>query len=206
MDGDVIVLACGPSVREYNLRNLEARGILIAINGGAMYVKPHVAFTMDRLVAELCVPVWRLQGVPDIYVRDGIAKNFKTDGLRVFKHDGNDPVYMTPVEGYLNGSNSGSCALNLAFQYAPKRVFMLGYDMQRGGAPEEHPYWFPPYAWNTYGSAKNGKLREWAEEFVELQKQFTNRGIELYNVNHRSKISAVEKITFAEFEELTSWS
>lgn len=202
MVSNVIILAGGPSVREYNLRDLEQRGILIAVNGGAMYCKPHIALTMDRLVGELCVPMWRMQGVPEIWIRDGTAKNFSPDGLRVFRHDGDDPTHMTPVSGRLNGSNSGTCALNLAYQMKPKRIFMLGFDMARGAAPLNLPYWFLPYAWNTVGAAKDGKLREWAEEFVLIEEQFKRAGIEVFNVNHRSRIKTFSKMSYEMFKDV----
>lgn len=203
---NIIVLAAGPSVADYNIRGLEERGLLIAVNGAGLYTKPDVAFTMDRLVAELCVPVWRVQGVPSIWVREGIGKNFSTDGLMQFKHDGNCPTHMTLAAGYLNGSNSGTCALNLAYQIASaggKRVFLLGFDMKRGDKPTHIAYWYPPYAWNTYGSAKDGKLREWAREFEDISKQFELNQIEVFNVNHRSAIESFPQISYAKFKEMT---
>lgn len=202
MHDTVILLASGPSVKQYNLRNLESRGTLIAISGAALYVKPHIAFTMDRLVAELCYPLWLIQGVPRILIRECIVKNFKVEphSTQLFQHDG-PATQMTLAPGKLNGSNTGACALNLAYQMTPRRVFLLGYDMQRG--PLNEPYWHPPYPWNTAGAAKNGKLAEWALEFREIARQFRACGIQVFNVNHRSKIDAFQTISFDSFEKMT---
>lgn len=204
MAADVIILASGPSVREYNLRDLEMRGALIAINGAALYTKPAVALTMDRLVAEYCVPLWRIQGVPAIWIRKGIAKNFSPIGCMEFEHEGNTPTFMTPRMDKLNGSNSSTCALNLALQLSPRRVYLLGLDMQRGD--DNLPYWHPPYPWNTTGAAKNRKLAEWAQEFADIKKQFDIHRIEIINVNHRSKITAFPVIAYDEFRRRTDAS
>ena len=201
---DVILLASGPSVRGYNLRDLERRGMLVAINGAALYTKPDVAFTMDRLVAEYCYPMWQIQGVPVMVVRECIAKNFKIGPrTKVFQHDGPD-VFMTDIPGKLNGSNTGTCALNLAFQMRPKRVFLLGYDMQRGSRHTE-PYWHPTYPWNSTGGSKDGKLAQWAEEFKLIAPQFQDIGTEVFVINdwNSSRITAFPRIRYATFEELT---
>lgn len=206
MASDVILLASGPSVQEYNLRDLDQRGNLIALNGAALYVKPAAALTMDRLVAEFCCPIWRNQGVPSVWIRRGITQNFDPRTLSQymqFEHDGNDPTHMTPIHGRLNGSNSGSCGMNLAYQLHPKRVFLLGYDMQRGDIPLNLPYWHPPYAWNTSGAAKNRKLAEWSREFDAIAKQFVKAGIEVFNVNHRSLIESFTRISYKEFLRMT---
>lgn len=206
----MIILASGPSVREYNIRDLEKRGTLIAINGAALYCKPDLAFSMDRIVSEYCCPLWRVQGVPRIMLRAGITQNFTPkmmEGLEFFTHDSKDPTFMTPTKGFLNGSNSSTCALNLAYQWGVRRVFLLGFDMQRGPKTAEIPsglsYWHPTYPWNTAGAAKNGKLAEWAEEFEAIKPQFANKGVKIYNVNHRSRIKAFEVISYDAFQRLT---
>lgn len=206
MHNNVILLASGPSVQSYNLRDIEQRGNLIALNGAALYVKPAAALTMDRLVAEYCCPLWKTQGVPSVWIRKGITQNFDPATLNrymQFEHDGTDPLRMTPVHGRLNGSNSGTCALNLAYQIEPGRIFLLGYDMQRSDKPANLPYWHPPYSWNMSGAAKNGKLAEWAREFDSIAEQFKKAKIEVYNVNHRSLIESFPRISYKEFLRMT---
>lgn len=210
MPVDVIVLASGPSVQAYNLRDLEMRGKLIALNGAALYVKPHIALTMDRLVAEHCYPLWKIQGIPQIWLRSCIAKNFvPTPDTKLFQHTGSEQeqkTHMTLVAGALNGSNSGTCALNLAYTHFPDRLFLLGFDMQRGDKPLSLPYWHPPYPWNTTGAPKNGKLGEWAREYEEISAQFKHQGTEVFNVNHRSRVEAFPIISYKDFERMTRWN
>lgn len=203
MSDDIIVLASGPSVKKYNLRDLDQCGQLIALNGAALYVKPHTAFTMDRLVSELCYPIWRNQGVPEIWLRKGIAKNFVPDPTTVqFEHDHGSPTVLSRTHGYLNGSNSGTCALNLAVQRQPKRIFLLGFDMCRLG-PKEEPYWHPPYIWNTAGGSKDGNLMLWAAEIDDMAEYIASLGIDVYNVNHRSRITAFPVVSYDQFRDMT---
>lgn len=208
MHDDVIVLAAGPSVKQYNLRGLEDRGLLIAVNGAAIYQKCHVALTMDRKVAEFGYPIWQVQGVPEIWLRSCIAKNIKPDkNVTLFLHDGaRDGTDMSMVPGTLNGSNSGTCAFNLALQRAvtgnTKRVFLLGYDMQRFDK-DCNPYWYPAFEWNKAGGTKDGNLKVWAEEYNLLVPQVQKLGVQVFNVNHDSRLKAFPTITYDEFKKRT---
>lgn len=205
LNDTIILLAAGPSVRQYNIRGLEERGHLIAINGAALYSKPHTAFSMDRKASEFCYSTWCVQGVPRIYLRACTIKSIEPGpNVTLFQHDGPD-TKMTLGENALNGSNSGTCALNLAYQLACrkgyKRAFLLGFDMQRD--EEARPYWFPPYEWNPSGSVKKGTYAAWAKEFDEIAVQFKEINVEVFNVNHRSLIQAFTTITFDRFREMT---
>lgn len=199
---DVIVLASGPSVRDYNIRDLEKCGFLIAVNASALYSKPNIALTMDRRAAEYCYPAWQVQGVPEIWIREGIAKNFAIKkNTRQFACD----IASTKLElekPILNASNSGTAGLMLAARKAKKRIFLLGFDMQRH-REEGDPYWHPAYPWNLQGATKNGKLQEWAAEFADIAAQMRNINLQVYNVNHMSKITVFPTITYNEFRNLT---
>lgn len=201
MHDDVILLASGPSINNYDLRDLEQHGHLIAISASALYTKPHVAFSMDRRAAEMCYPIWKTQGIPEIWLREGTTQNIVVGAnTTLYRHDGNSPTTMTFTHGLLNGSNSGTCAFNLALQRAKKRIFMLGYDMCRMG---QIPYWHPTYPWNAIGASKDGNLRAWAAEYENISEQVRKKGIEVFNVNHRSALEVFPKITYDEFLRMT---
>lgn len=201
---DLILLASGPSVREYDLRGLETRGHLVGVNGSAMYAKVAVALTMDRLVAEFCYPYWKIQGIPDIWIRRSETRNLGalSSNVHLFANSNAKHALMTMEADALNGDNSGMCALNYAFQRRPERVFLLGFDMARV-APKDAPYWHPAYPWSPTGSTSDGRLREWAEEFSQPASMFKAHGIEVYNVNHRSRITAFPVISFKDFLGMT---
>lgn len=197
---DIIVLGGGASVLDYNIRNIEQRGFLIAVNDAAIYTKCAVAFTMDRLWLEGRQRLLKTLAPPSIFYRANTPKNFTPPHEWVaFEHDEGYPTLMTKEYGRLNGSNSGTCAINLAFQSRSPRVFLLGFDMQHG--PEGELHWYPDYPWG--GGTKKGKLREWAEEFDAIARQFRENSIEVFNVNHRSLIKSFKTISFADFERMT---
>lgn len=213
---DIIVLGGGWSVSQYNLRDIEKRGFLISCNESAILTKPQIALSMDRLWAEHRFPTLCAQGVPDIYLREGTAKNFipvaNNSIVHMFKFSedyrlavesqraakGEHPdIPMTAEQGRLNGSNSGTMALNLAYQKFAPRVFLLGFDMCKG--PGFESYWHSPYPWAPNGATSPGKYKEWAPEFDFIARQFQKVGTEVFNVNHRSAIEAFKKISFKEF-------
>jgi hypothetical protein len=199
---DVIVLAGGASVMAYDLRHIDKLGYLIGVNDSALYTKCDVAFTMDRLWLEGRQQLLKVLNPPDIWFRYGTPKNFDPpQHWMAFRHSEKDPTIMSMEPGFLNGSNSGTCALNLALQRAQKRVFLLGFDMQHGPGGEKH--WYPDYPWGSGGGSKKGTLREWSEEFASIAKQFEMVGIKVFNVNHRSLITAFETITYDKFRKLT---
>lgn len=217
MSDDVIVLGGGWSVSQFNLRGIEERGFLIGCNESAILTKCAAALTMDRLWAEHRYATLCTQGVPEIYLRAGIDKHFSarptTQKFRITddyeaeinrkRKDPDHVLYtrMATDKGFLNGSNTGTCALNLAFQKAPSRVFLLGFDMCRG--PGHEPYWHSSYSWNPDGATRPPKYVEWAKEFDDIAQQFTKAGIDVFNVNNRSAIEAFRKISFETFLRMT---
>lgn len=191
----LIVIASGPSVREYNLRGLHRRGTVLGVNGAAMYVAADIALTMDRLVAELCYPIWEIQGVPEIWIRQGINKKFTVrPSVHLFANSNAKGPVFSYENDTLNGDNSGMCAMNLMLQLQPERAFLLGFDYARIGAADD-PYWHPAYPWKPTGSTPDGRLREWAPEFKAVAEAALARGIKVYNVNHRSRLNAFPVIS-----------
>jgi hypothetical protein len=201
---DVIVLAGGASVMEYDLHLIDKRGYLIAVNDAALFTQCDVAFTMDRLWLEGRQRMLKILNPPQVHYRKGTPKNFDPpQRWMAFSHSETDPTILSSTVGFLNGSNSGACALNLAFQRAQRRVFMLGFDMQRGPSGEKH--WYPDYPWaaDEKSGTKRGTYRDWTEEFGAIAAQFEAERLKVYNVNHRSLITAFETITYDKFLRMT---
>lgn len=201
---NVIVLGGGASVMEYRLRGIEERGYLIGVNDSALYTKSHVAFTMDRLWLEGRQLMLKTLNPPEVWYRKGTPKNFDPPHVwNAYTHDEGYPTNMTREHGKLNGSNSGTCAVNRAFQLCPERVFLLGFDMQRGPKSEKH--WYPDYPWaaDEKSGTKRGTYNDWAQEFADIALQFEKERIEVFNVNHRSLIEAFPVVSFDEFLRMT---
>lgn len=201
---DVIVLGGGASVMAYDLRHIAQRGYLIGVNDAALFTHVDVAFTMDRLWLEGRQQMLHILNPPEVWYRKGTPKNFNPpQRWMAFTHSEDDPTIMSSEMGKFNGSNSGTCALNLAYQRSQARVFLLGFDMQRGPRGEKH--WYPDYPWanNEKSGTKKGTYSDWTAEFDAIAKQFAAKKLKVYNVNHRSLITAFETITYDKFLRMT---
>lgn len=173
-------------------------GTVIGVNDSAILAKCHAAVSMDRLWTE-----WRWPDLVGIarkaFIRDAALKNIRDrpEWLRVFGCDYKTSVFSEDPAN-LNGTNSGQCAMNVAYLMRPKRVFLFGFDMNR--SPNNNAYWFKPYAWAPEGATKPGKYAEWAQQFDKIAELFKATGTEVLNVSTTSAITAFRKISPKEYE------
>jgi hypothetical protein len=196
--GDVIsILAGGWSAGMIDRARLP--GLVIAVNEAALLAPCRLAVTMDRLWTEArfsSVKALRFHGQLDAFhVRASAARNIDAAGeaewVHVFEND-HTSVDMSDDPGRLNGTNSGVCAINLAFQRRPARIVLFGFDMNR--SPTGDPYWFKPYEWAPGGATKPGKYQAWAAEFRLIARACRAAGIEVLNASPVSAIDAFEKV------------
>jgi hypothetical protein len=152
---------------------------------------------MDRLWTEHRWP--RLAALaPMAYIRRSALKNIaaRPPWLLAFEND-HTATEMSEAPGVLNGTNSGLCALNLAYQLRPSRIWLFGFDMSHGPAGE--PYWYPPYPWTgPRGGTTSGKYAVWARQFDPAAKACLAAGIEVFNVT-RGAVDAFTRIDPREF-------
>lgn len=174
-------------------------GPVIAVNESALLAPCAVAVTMDRLWAEARfagLKLLRAHGqIAQAYIRRSAAKNLdlaaEADWVTVFEND-HTSVDLTDEFGRLNGTNSGVCAINLAYQFRPRRILLFGFDMNR--SPSGDPYWFKPYEWAPGGATKAGKYQAWAAEFGLIRRACDAAGIEVLNCAPTSAITAFPKV------------
>lgn len=194
---DIIsVVGGGWSFRDVATRPLP--GLVIGVNDSAVHLdRCDIALTMDRLWAEYRAGELQRRGLRS-FVRRSAMKNLSPwPNLTVFDCD-NESTEMSDVAGILNGTNSGMCALNLAYQLRPKRIFLFGFDMSRGPAGE--PYWFANYPWAPAGATPNGRYAAWAKQFHPVAEACRRVGIEVLNVSPLSAVEAFRRIAPAEME------
>ena len=208
MAGDVTIIGGGWSVRDIDLRRLP--GIVIAVNDSAIYAPVwNVAVSMDRLWTEARIgQLERLiesedpDRLRDVYIRRSALQNLKhitRPWLHAFECD-HVSTYFSGAPAVLNGTNSGACALNLAWQMNPSRVFLLGFDMTRD--EQGRAYWYPPYPWSTAaGSTSRGKYDVWSKEFGVAAALFGRIGCKVFNVSPSSAIKAFPKMTAMQFHK-----
>lgn len=184
----VTVVAGGYSVKSIDTNRLP--GFVIAINDSFIHMKrpPNVILTMDRLWTEYRWSDIVLSQLP-FYCRATCLQNIagarENEQVHIYDCDNKTAVFSSDP-AILNGSNSGTCGINLAYQLKPDHLFLLGFDMQPGPRGEAH--WYPPYPWAPNGGTKPGKYQSWANEFELIAKQFLLINAKVYNVSDRSLI------------------
>lgn len=210
---DITIVASGWSAKPVVKR---LGGTIIAVNGAATALyrttETHISYalTMDRLFMEqnyqaLFLGVMGDSPAGEVWARRSAIQNFTDLGvfqpyLKVFDCDNETTVFSTKMT-HLNGTNSGGCAMNLAYLLRPSRLFMVGFDMNRD--ENGNPYWHEPHAWtNPKGATTDGKYRQWAKEFRSIMDPFKRIHCEVFNVSPTSSIDAFQKISAREYFKL----
>lgn len=156
------VIAGGFSVSRINLHRLP--GFVIAVNDAALYApRVDVILSMDRLWVENRFEQASKFGKP-MFVRRGNLRNVTApipEHVVEFECDHTSTV-LSDEYHHFNGTNSGMCAVNLAFQRRPDRLLLLGFDGCNGPKGEKH--WFPDYPWKSGGGSKPKTLERWDDE------------------------------------------
>lgn len=203
---NIIVLAGGPSVRGFNLRGLETRGLLIAVNDAAIYTKCRFAVSLCprwiknrlELLGQLGVPyAWleesgRPTMPPKVVTRTSMTEVtwFETDLETTI-------VSYGPAK--LAGDNSGHAAVNLALRLADPgdKLYVLGMDMKPGAAGH---YWYPNYPWaQTADQAQDAKYSPWRTSFGWLASECRAAGFPLHMVGLDEPVPDTIHMSFKDF-------
>lgn len=204
--GDITIIGGGWSVLNVALDRLS--GVVIAVNDSAILApRWDHAVSMDRVWAErridqLVIRSTETDPPRTIWLRRSALQNLTNyvtawPWVRSFECNHETSVFSA-IEGTLNGTNSGACAMNLAWHLRPSRLFLLGFDMCRDESGRA--YWYPPYPWSSpNGSTTNGKYTKWAQQFRGAASAFTRIGCQVFNVSPKSSIDAFPKITPAQY-------
>jgi hypothetical protein len=177
-------------------------GTIIGVNDSAIRLRRcDIALSMDRLWTEYRAEDLRARKMP-AFIRRSAMKNVEAwPALKIFEC-GNELTVMSEHDGVLNGTNSGLCALNLAYQMRPSRIFLLGFDMSRG--PNGEPYWYPPYPWSPGGATSPAKYAVWAAQFEPAAAACRAAGIDVFNVSAISAIDTFRRISPEQMSAMAS--
>ena len=183
MQETVSVVAGGWSVLQVDLKRIP--GCIIGVNDSGLYLpRCDIIVSMDRLWAEnrynnlhcMHTETWlRRSAVKNIYT--------KWPWLHVFDCD-HESTEFSDDHGVLNGTNSGLCAFNKAYQLRPQVIYLFGFDMRPG--PHGESYWYARYPWSK--GISTGKLTRWAQQFSSAAKKCRAAGIDVINASSRSLI------------------
>lgn len=187
----VTVVGGGWSAGEIDLTRLP--GLVIGVNESAVLVRCDTGLSMDRLWTEARWDAMAASGIT-FHIRSLALKNKpeRPDWMRVFDCDVAG-ITLSETQQVLNGANSGMCGLNLAYTMKPRRIVLVGFDMQPG--PNGEPYWHAPYPWaSKNGATKPGHFERWIRQFDHAARQCADAGIEVLNVSDRSLITAFTRV------------
>lgn len=202
----IFVVGGGWSVGKHDHTAIYNRGRIYGVNDAAIWLNNvDVAVTMDRLWFQSRWPILRVKRIPEVWVRQkcdcNVKRNDDRDNWKTYTHE-HKPELSERV-GHLYGSNSGTCAINLAFQQSKPEdnIFLLGFDMCR--SPTGEPYWYPPYSWaKQQGATGNSRYKEWSQEFGLISAWLEKRHRYMYVVGHESALTKVRKISYEDMKAM----
>lgn len=189
----VSIVACGPSALKCGAAR--APGHVIAVNDAYRHVRYDTALSMDGRWAQYRIADFRQRPPPRLWLRRSAWNHVpatehwrdESKWLRIFDCDRkNDEFSM--VEAQFNGPNSGYCALNLAWQMKPKRVYLFGFD-------HKGDHFHPESEWVLRGEgSRNGarKFASWSASCYVAREYFDNAGVHVINTNANSAVRAFD--------------
>lgn len=180
------IIAGGQSVKNMDIKEICRRAYTIGVNDSAVLAPVNIGVSMDRRWAQYREP--EIKGKPFL-----LRKPPSTwPGVFAFNCDYETDEF-SELPGKLNGRNSGYCALNLAYQMRPKKIYLFGYDFSG------KPYWYPAYPWVKYPTERSRMEKEWPLAFDKARQYFDQVGIEIIIVGLESKLTQFKKISYEEY-------
>lgn len=196
----VTVLAGGWSASQCDLERLP--GIVIGVNDAGL-LAPRVdrIVSMDRLWTEHRFDQLEALGKPSHIRRCALINldNALCNWLQPFYCDHNS-ITLSDSADTLNGTHSGFCALNLAYQLRPLELLLVGFDLKRG--PKDEAHWFPQYPWVQGHASSRGKLTAWSQQFAVAGRQLAKAGIKASIVGTHSAVRGFATINPAAMRSL----
>ncbi len=187
MNKEIInIIAAGTSVKEMDVKKICSRAYTIGVNGSAIHAPTHIGISMDRRWTEYYLD--HIRGKP-FWARKCPEK---WPELWLFKCDETSDIF-SEVPGILNGKSSGHCALNLAYQMKPKKIYLFGFDYSA------KPYWYPAYPWVKYPTVSSRVVPEWLDSFTIAKRILDAAGTEVTIVGLESKLTQFKKISYKEY-------
>lgn len=198
----IIIVASGPSLKEFDFNRLRGKGHIICVNGAGDHVPfADSWFTLDP---------WGLHGpqlpknfrgklyaaVPEHYGRrDSPIRDFRVTPRnnitflhRLMSHNYVDQTSTTaytlglsPDPSCINTGNSGFGALNLAYHMKPKKILLLGIDGTIG-------YFYT-------NKDRNNPLNTLPMLFNSTVPQLKEAGIEVINGSPKSVVGSFPRYT-----------
>jgi len=156
------ILGGGISVRKHNMdvNEICKRAYTIGTNDAFLLAPANIGISADKNFPHDFLE--RLRG-REVYLKK-CAETWP--GLTIFTGGGKQP--FSDIPGVLNGSNTGLCAFNLAYQMRPKKIYLFGFDCSENGYWYENVNYRPNFP------------QSWIQEFVDAKALLDKANIEVF--------------------------
>jgi hypothetical protein len=173
---EISILAGGYSASKYSIHKLP--GFVVGVNDAFVYGTCNACVSMDRLWLENRWDFILASGKPAWIRRAAlINKTVIPSWMTVFDCAYTSSI-MSDYQDILNGTNSGLCAVNLAYQLRPKIIRLYGMDLKNG--PQGQRHWYPDYSFKPKGKGtSNGTFANWQIDLANAIKQCRKVGIDV---------------------------
>jgi hypothetical protein len=185
----VFIIGGGTSVATQDLSKLREFGYVLGVNESGIIKECDGVFSMDRLWIENRHAFVEAIEI-DFFARKSAYRINSAYPTKLFEVDITKKG-MCEYQNELWGKNSGFCALNLAYHWRPREIYLFGFDMC---ATTGRPHYHDNYDWNKKG--KLSAYSKWLDDFEIASMQFAKLKIKVFNCSPTSKIRSFQKITW----------
>lgn len=199
-DKPCLIVGGGPSLKEWDIRDLRAFGRVVALNDTMRYIQCDVVFSMDTN--------W-------IKRSESLVAGFEGEEVWIATHKYVKPYTVsmkTPVR-YVEKCNekglsrrrdsvntqgtSGYGVMSLAFWKRAKLIYLLGYDMKKGF----HQQWHDSEKILGLPRRRDNQhyYNQWGGRFSRMVRVLKEAGVRVVNLNPDSAVTCFEFSSYEEF-------
>jgi len=201
-DRPLIIVGGGPSLRNYDISDLRARGRVVLLNDAVRFCKGDVLFSMDfNWINRSTSLIENFEGEEIWLIVGTHHMQQEYHGTVPVRHLKKMSSKVTTLSRILDqvycAGNAGFAVLNLALLKGAQLVYLLGYDLGRG----VHEQWHD--AEEVLGLPKRVRnplyYSRWAQRIAEVSPVFEEQGIRIINCNPSSSLKCFEFSSYEEF-------
>jgi len=199
-DLPLIIVGGGPSLRNYDIKDLRSRGRVVLLNDAAMFCKGDVLFSMDANWIKRSTDMINSFEGEEVWlvVSDHQQQQAYVRPVRHLKKMSSKVTTLsrTTDQIYCAG-NAGFAVLNLALLKGARLIYLLGYDMGKG----VHEQWHKSEeALSLPKRVRNPQYyARWAQRIEEISQVLREKGIRVINCNPASSLKCFEFSSYETF-------
>lgn len=170
----ISILAGGWSAQKHVMGG-KLPGTVVGVNDACIHYPCDMIVSMDRLWVESRWPTILGLSKPT-YLRRKALMNIPPNWpgyVHAFECN-HESAEMNDEPNQINGTNSGMCAVSLAYKIGPGRICVFGMDLSVGPHGERH--WWPDYTW---ANPAKSYPQKWKRDLDIAIKQCQAKGIKV---------------------------